>query len=1170
MKYKKPLKILLSLILVCTMIMDVTLVSAAATTSTNLLSSESEYSLTTDKTEYLVGEPINVTAHAPSGRNAWVGIVKSGRTFTAADGPSYYWAYVPSGGDEFNLMAPQNEVYDEHYANLPADEQALIDLKKHQLMPGEYDVVLFRDGGYSVVERKTITIDAEYDITYMHGDEPLTGLTPTVYRHSKAKNAAITLPKNVAKEGYTFVAWYETAELKGNPVTSIAKGSSGDKTYYAKFNTFSYEVTFDTDGGNVVEKQTVSHDQYVTRPADPEKDGFVFLDWVTAKNGTTPFDFSKPITGNVTVYAAWVAEGAKLVQFETGGGSAVLTQSVMPGNKAVKPENPKRQHYTFDKWVTAKDGDQEFNFNTVIEADTTIYAKWKPVNYQITFDANGGSAVSKKTYTIETSSFTLPTSTREGYAFKGWKDANGKSYTTIEKGTAGNLSLTAQWERQTSLLVSGTTHYAGDPIYVDAYCESDGAWVGLYGKNDTPGVAEAINWYYVDEYLGEKVNLAKMNSIDRAITPGEYKIILYGDPSYNVILKTVNITMQKHPNPTKGDLKISGYSRSDKAYNGVAESERQRTLYDYFYGDAITVEATLSGSNTEGAWIGILGDVDYSIGRTSGFIGTNWFYVEDFAGQKVNLNYVTESVLSADATPIAFALNYWIVLVSGNGTILDAEPINYRTFNMDWSGKTWGPAVSSRLLVETEWSSKNANGENQMPGVTIRQINGHFGLKKDNTGKLVEITEELLAEGKDYTLEYPAQAKNPGTYNIKVNFPSSGGTYNYLSTDPSTYGLKDGIPFYLTSSANEYAITYHLNGGVNHDDNPSFYKTGSEIVLKSPTRSDYVFAGWYTTHDFKEGTQIEKISANSASDIALYAKWINETEATYKIAYVLNGGENNLNNPTGYTGVVDVNLKAARKAGYTFDGWFLDAAFTKAANVLPKGMTGDVTLYAKFTKGETKDKVRVDTSVKGGSITGDVYGNAGDTVTITYKPSNDYKLDSVVVDGVNMDITKYPSSYTFENVTGDHHIDVVFKLQLAQTKMKNLVTGNGKIQVSWNSVKRAKEYKVYRSADGGKTYKTIATTSELRYIDTKVNPGKKYSYKVAAVAGDIIGKTSAAKSIKASKALTRAKITSIAGKNGKVTLKWKKVTGADCYKVYRSTDGGKTYKFVTSALCPME
>ena len=43
---------------------------------------------------------------------------------------------------------------------------------------------------------------------------------------------------------------------------------------------------------------------------------------------------------------------------------------------------------------------------------------------------------------------------------------------------------------------------------------------------------------------------------------------------------------------------------------------------------------------------------------------------------------------------------------------------------------------------------------------------------------------------------------------------------------------------------NDFAISYELNGGVNHVDNPVIYYEDEEITLNAPTREDYTFLGW--------------------------------------------------------------------------------------------------------------------------------------------------------------------------------------------------------------------------------------------------------------------------------------------------------------------------------------
>ena len=70
------------------------------------------------------------------------------------------------------------------------------------------------------------------------------------------------------------------------------------------------EVTFNTDGGSSVEKQTIYEGQKATKPADPTKEEATFGGWYADAEKTVEFDFDAPIFENTTVYAKWSVAGA--------------------------------------------------------------------------------------------------------------------------------------------------------------------------------------------------------------------------------------------------------------------------------------------------------------------------------------------------------------------------------------------------------------------------------------------------------------------------------------------------------------------------------------------------------------------------------------------------------------------------------------------------------------------------------------------------------------------------------------------------------------------------------------------------------------------------------------------------------------------------------------------
>jgi len=64
-------------------------------------------------------------------------------------------------------------------------------------------------------------------------------------------------------------------------------------------------VTFDSQGGSTVPSQSVNVNSPVARPVNPTRSGYNFVGWYTTSGLTTLYDFSTPVTGNITLYARW-------------------------------------------------------------------------------------------------------------------------------------------------------------------------------------------------------------------------------------------------------------------------------------------------------------------------------------------------------------------------------------------------------------------------------------------------------------------------------------------------------------------------------------------------------------------------------------------------------------------------------------------------------------------------------------------------------------------------------------------------------------------------------------------------------------------------------------------------------------------------------------------------
>jgi uncharacterized repeat protein (TIGR02543 family) len=158
-----------------------------------------------------------------------------------------------------------------------------------------------------------------------------------------------------------------------------------------------------------------------------------------------------------------------------------------------------------------------------------------------------------------------------------------------------------------------------------------------------------------------------------------------------------------------------------------------------------------------------------------------------------------------------------------------------------------------------------------------------------------------------------------------------------------TAELSSDKTFYARWGA-EFNITYHLDGGVNHPDNPDKYNTAYlPLVLGVPTKENHLFLGWYTEDDFS-GEPITELPVTTEGDITLYAKWkADVVEEEYTITYVLNGGVNASANPETYkSSDLPLVLAEPTRTGYEFLGWYETEDFSgEPVTVLDENASGN-------------------------------------------------------------------------------------------------------------------------------------------------------------------------------------------------------------------------------------
>jgi uncharacterized protein (TIGR02145 family)/uncharacterized repeat protein (TIGR02543 family) len=232
-------------------------------------------------------------------------------------------------------------------------------------------------------------------------------------------------------------------DTTGTDTTGIDTTQTPD-TYIIKFEANGGAVTPDTGvtgtGGKLSALPT------------PDKTGCTFDGWYTAETGGTKIDTSNVYSADDTIYAQWTINKYRVTFNSQGGGAVAPQNDVAYNTKAAEPAtSPTRAGYTFGGWYRDAAGDDVWDFAAdVVTSAITLYAKWTLDIYTITFDANGGAAVSPASAKTgegwKLTLASLPAPTKNGYKFRGWWTAvTGGALVTTATVFSADATLYARW-----------------------------------------------------------------------------------------------------------------------------------------------------------------------------------------------------------------------------------------------------------------------------------------------------------------------------------------------------------------------------------------------------------------------------------------------------------------------------------------------------------------------------------------------------------------------------------------------------------------------------------------------------------------------------------------------------------------------------------------------------
>ncbi len=710
-----------------------------------------------------------------------------------------------------------------------------------------------------------------------------------------------------------------------------------------------YVVEFETNGGNTLVQQSVTHGTKATVPSTPTRTGYDFVNWYEDSALTNEYDFDTEVTKDLVLYAKWSPTTYNYT-ITNNINSESITGTYNVENIVVFSDAHKFAiaGYDFASW---KIGEASVTSTSGLIGDQTIVATYVPITYTITYAVDNGLSNNLVTsYTILSEDIVLNDASKEGYSFTGWAledDNNGHivivkdSTTYIQAGSYGNIVLTATFVLESALYYE-LTFKEGELILTQRAVKiADGRFEGEVEPLGKAG-HEFVGWYE------QGSNTAF--DLDGVITSSVTLYARYEVQQYEITYNLGVWTSATHTNPTELEYSDTMVTLSDAVlagYNFIG------WYTESTYTNKVTALVRVNADTELYAKFEIIRySIEYHLdGGTNSQYNPSSYTVED------------SEITLYEATKEGYSFDGWYLADDTKVTSIDPSTCTNYTLSARYTVLIthseveyfYGNELLNRVSVE-----KGTVPEEYEPTVPAgRTFEGWY--------TNVELTDEYRNEviNEDTTL-YAKYGLI--TYKITYTFNKNGainhtnGTeYNVDSlivlTDATFTGYEfegwysgeDRVTVIDDMTGNlslqgrftpiNYTIKYYYDGEeLTNTGNASTYNVEEEVTLEGIQIPGYEFKGW------KHGEEIISTTSGKTENLVLFAEV--ELEE-YTITYTYNNkvGTPTNTNITSFDITTNQTLLGCVVPGYMFDGWYIgDSKITSI-----QGLMGDITIQARFT-----------------------------------------------------------------------------------------------------------------------------------------------------------------------------------------------------------------------------
>ena len=291
--------------------------------------------------------------------------------------------------------------------------------------------------------------NSKYNVTFIDKN-PNTDVETILDIREVEDGQPVEIPTAPVYSGYTFKCFkLNDACYNGEEITH-------DTELYTSYTTNEYDIDYDLVGGTVSTSNPIKYtvkDEFTLN--NPSKEGYTFIGWT----GTDLTEETETVTvnrgsiGNREYIANYRINRATLTVNPNGGlynESSVRIPIPNDYGTIITLDTPTREGYSFTGWSLTGEGTLNGNIYTYADGDGEVTANYSPIDYNITYNLDGGSVSGNpETYNITSDSITLINPTKTGYTFTGWTGTGLDSKTlnvTIPSGSFGDRTYTANFD----------------------------------------------------------------------------------------------------------------------------------------------------------------------------------------------------------------------------------------------------------------------------------------------------------------------------------------------------------------------------------------------------------------------------------------------------------------------------------------------------------------------------------------------------------------------------------------------------------------------------------------------------------------------------------------------------------------------------------------------------